>query len=68
MNEENQVTGVRSSIFYPLRGNDDVVTAQIVWDALNPQPAGYQVRVFSTGLSSGCRIMVSVLATELVRK
>ena len=67
MNEQNQITGVRSSVFYPLRGNDDVITAQVVWEAMNPQPVGYQVRVFSTGLSSGCRVTVSVLAIELSR-
>ena len=45
-----------------------VITAQVVWEALDPQPDGYQVRVLSTNLPSGCTVTVSVSARDLTRK
>ena len=57
--EKNQITGLRSSVFYPLRGNDSIVTAQVLWETMDPQPDRYQVRVLSTSIPTGCRVTVS---------
>ena len=57
--EKNQIAGIRSSVFYPLRMSNSVVTAQILWEAMDPQPNGYQVRVLSTSNLTGCGVTVS---------
>ena len=49
---------MRSSVFHPLRGNNDVITAQVTWEAVDFQPNGYQVRILRTG-TSGCSVTVS---------
>ena len=52
----NQVSNVRAHVYYPML-NSDVVSAQIVWEALDDHPTAYDV-IIKTADSSMNNVMV----------